>query len=73
MKTFFIDITTDEQLEKSGREIQLKATSRFDAMERVKSELKEDEWVYQIRVKRPGCDLPQPVYDYFNGFSIYKD
>jgi len=35
------------------------------------AELKGDEYIYQVCAPVEGCELPQPVYDFFNGFRIY--
>jgi len=34
-------------------------------------ELEDDEYIYQVCAPVKGCKLPQPCYDFFNGFSIY--
>ncbi len=68
MRTFYIDLETDEGWERYGREIKVKSNTINGAIKRSwKKGRKKDENIYQICTRISGCSLPQPVFDFMNG------
>lgn len=68
--TYYIDINESET---HGRTIIQNAASKEEALELAHKHLEGEEFVYQIRREIKGYNLPQPVYDYMNGFMIYQE
>ena len=70
--TFYVEIDTGDG--KHFRVVEVEAQTPEEALE-LGAEQATGEWeyIYQICKRLPGVELPQPVYDYFNGFSIYGE
>lgn len=72
MTKFYIEISNDE-------EINVSHTVRIETVEAETPEiagemviLKDGEMIEQICKDFEGCELPQPVYDWMNGFELYQ-
>jgi hypothetical protein len=66
---FYAEIMEDDS---KGRVVEIDAENPEAALARASGFLSEYEYVYQICTDVEGAELPQPVYDYMNGFKIYK-
>lgn len=72
MTEYTIEITTDEDQDR-GRIMKVVTSSPRDAMSKVTKHLQNNEYIYQILRPVKGSKLPQPCYDFFNGFNIYEE
>jgi len=71
LRKYLGDVTTGHlHASHRGRIVTVKAKSAQEALSLIKKEMQKDEQVYQIRRKFNDCSLPQPVYDYLNGFML---
>ncbi len=67
MRTFYVEVADVESWEIVHRVIKVKACTINGAFRRAKKKFKFDESVYQISTRIEGCELDQPVWDFFNG------
>ena len=77
MRTFFFEMTNSKNFEQRCRVVKVKAVTVKGAMKKARrkkvylSDGTECDFIYQIATRKKGCELPQPIYDWFNGFRIY--
>jgi len=74
MRLYYVDIMNMDDIH--GHVVEIKAQNAVEAFEKATHKYDHDtEYIYQIRRDVKGCELAQPVYDYFNGFSLktYKE
>lgn len=67
MKTFIFEVATDDKWEKKHRVFTVEAKNLDEAFKLSKEQIKEDELLYQVSVKKDGSSFHQPVWDFFNG------
>jgi len=67
-KTYYLEITTLDEVDKSARVVEVEARHAPDAYRLGTEHLGQDEFIRQISTEVAGSALPQPVYDYWNGF-----
>lgn len=74
MTKFYVEIAKDEELNQShyARIVTIESETPESAYDKAWKMLAEDETIEQITTDVNGCSLPQPVYDWFNGFELYK-
>lgn len=70
MTKFYVEVTEDD---KYFRIVEVETQTAREAFRLVNEKLDEDEYIYQICKDFPDVELPQPVYDFFNGFKLYEE
>jgi hypothetical protein len=68
MQNYIIEVTIPDHPEKVTRCFGITAKHPPEAFKLATELLTTDEFIYQILTEFTGCELPQPVYDYLNGF-----
>ena len=70
MRKYYGEVADENNWERKHRKITVEAEDSQEAFKKI-SELKEkDEGIYQISRDFDDCSCPQPVYDFFNSFSL---
>ena len=72
MPEYVGEVANDENWEKRHRTITVVCEDSRAALNRINQLKKPEETVYQICTEVEGASLPQPVFDFFNGFTIYE-
>lgn len=67
---YYGEVADSENWEKRHRVIKVKANNVREAYKLISEKKEPDEDIYQISRDFDDCKLAQPVYDFFNGFSI---
>jgi hypothetical protein len=73
MRKYYGEVANSENWEIRHRIIEVKANNVREAYKLISEKKKPDEDIYQISRDFNDCKLVQPVYDYFNGFSLRID
>ena len=66
MRTFFVDVETEIGWGGFGRTIRVKANTLRGAFKRAKKYMRPDEMLAQVCTRVRGCELAQPVWDFYN-------
>lgn len=72
MRKYYGEVCNDEDFERKHRVITVEATNVQQAFDRIREKKGPYEMIYQITRDFTDCSLPQPVYDFFNGFSLAR-
>ena len=67
MRRYQVEVATEENWERLHRVIRVRACSIRGALKRAIKKMRTGESVYQICTRVRGCELNQPVWDFFNG------
>jgi hypothetical protein len=70
MRKYYGEVATEENWEKYHDIITVEASSVQNAFKKIMGKMRKDQDIYQICRDFSDCELPQPVYDYFNGFHF---
>lgn len=70
MRRYYGEVADGENWEVCHKIIEVEANSVQEAYKLVYEKKEPDEDIYQISRDFDDCELAQPVYDYFNGFSL---
>ena len=70
IRKYYGEVANDENWEKCHRVITVEASNVEQAYNLIQKEKNEYECIYQISRDFTDCSLAQPVYDFFNGFSL---
>ena len=71
--TYVGELADPKEGESLCRVVKVEAKNPKEALWKLNKQLKQGEWVYQICAEKEGCNLPQPVFDYMNGFKLYEE
>ena len=66
MRKFRVEVANNENWERRHRVIVVKATTLKGAFKRARKKMRAGEMVYQVMTRIRGCELPQPIWDFFN-------
>jgi hypothetical protein len=73
MRKYYGEVANSENWEIRHRIIEVKANNVREAYKLISEKKEPDEDIYQISRDFNDCKSAQPVYDYFNGFSLRVD
>jgi len=73
MRKYIGEVANGENWGRAHRIIVVEADNREEALKKIRELKNPDESIYQVSTPREGCELPQPVWDFFNGGEIYED
>jgi hypothetical protein len=66
MRKFNVEVATDENWEHHHRIVKVYACTINGAIVRARKKMNKSESIYQICTRINGCNLWQPVWDFFN-------
>ena len=70
MRKYYGEVATLDEWERRHKIITVEANNVQEAYDKILKQKRSDQDIYQISRDFSDCECPQPVYDFFNLFSL---